>query len=70
MFLFDKIFVCFVSLRKIVLYDIHSLLFKKEQILIKFLNVTHSILNMFTKNKCELSKYNMWLNTYKLTEYK
>ena len=35
-FLFDKTFVCFVSLWKIVLYNIHSLLFKKNRFLSDF----------------------------------
>ena len=36
MSLFDKIFVCFISLWKIILHDINSLSFKKEYILIRF----------------------------------
>ena len=36
----------------------------------QIVNVMHITLNMFTKNKCELDIYNVWLTTYKLTQYK
>ena len=36
--------------------------FHKRTNFYKILNVAHSTLNMFTKNKCELNTYNMLLN--------
>ena len=57
-------FLFSLFLYKKLLYDMRLFLlfFSKRTNFNKILNVAHSTLDMFTKNKCKVSTYNMWVN--------
>ena len=52
--------------RYYIVWDDSFLLFfsKKNPDLIKIFSVTHNTWNIFTKSKCELNTYKIWLNIY------